>query len=247
MKDVIVTVVHALPGRLRIHIHPQGLPPSEIESRLLQTQGILTCQYSPHSRNVLIGFNEEILSPMGVFKSLILALADRVGHKPIYLRQSTPFELSPSAWSSALLIGFNSLVHILNPTSRGFGLLKWSMVMATGYTILEHTLGEVKRTGTFDMENLSIVYLFNSLQNRQLIRGSLVSWLATSTLHLLPIGPPEGLVCRVIEGRDSQGLLHLQVLTQGFIDLEFTKTEVNPKPGRVLVHQLQRNVLESNL
>jgi hypothetical protein len=96
----------------------------------------------------------------------------------------------------------------------------WAAVGTTAVAVIEHAYIEIKRTGSFDPEALSIVYLINSASMSHLVRGSLFTWLASFSRHLIRFPFLDGLKLTIIEGVDEiKKQKYLDVVTSGSISM----------------------------
>ncbi len=219
MKNVTMNIIHSIPGRMRLSLNCVVHRTEKVCKKIESLDGLVSCSYSEISGNFLIYYKETDIGPTGVIKELILAIAEDIGHYPVSIRSLENYKLTPLAKPAAVLIVFSSFYTLLGGNLTAKMVLQYSAALMTGVSVVDHGISEIKRTGTFDFENLSLIYLINSLGEKKVLQGTVLTWLATYIRHLLPVNPPDAMVCRIVETHDSNGALVKEVMTNGFIGI----------------------------
>ena len=149
---------------------------------------------------------------------MVLELCNSYGYQPVIVRPEAHCDFTPLALLSAGSIALAGMARfgVLLPNQ----FLLRACASLTAGAVMEHAYNEFRETGSFDFENLSIVYLANSVNNGQLLKGSFFTWFATFSRHVLPVNPHDGLKLTVVEGKDHpSGRRYNDVITSGCINI----------------------------
>lgn len=218
MKNPEITIVHSLPNRVRLRLALSVKRPDELIKVLCQCNGVRSASYSNISQTMLIHYDHMECEFLHILKVMVLELCSSYGYKPVIVRPEAHYSFTPLAFISAASIGFIGLAQffMLFPTR----VLNWACAGLTAAAVLEHAYNEFNESGSFDFENLSIVYLANSVNNGHFLKGSFFTWLATFSRHIMPVNPHDGLKLTVIEGEDyPSGRRYNDVITSGCINI----------------------------
>ena len=220
MTIPILTIVHSLPDRVRLHF---SIPPTNfdpVEDRLLKDKRIYQVTYSEVSHTCVIGFEHKKVELLHILKMLVMALADEYNRQPVFIRPRKFHRFTVLTQASALSILIALASRLFQANSMTYMIFGWTAVGSTAAAVIEHAYTEIKLTGSFDPEALSIVYLFNSAGRGQLVRGAVFTWLASFSRHLMHVPHLEGLKMMIIEGFDeSKKEKYLDVVTTGSIGM----------------------------
>ena len=197
-----LTIVHSLPDRIRLHFSVPPVNFDTIKRDLLQDKRIKRLEYSRVSHTCLIHYDHREIELLHVLKMLSISLADEYNRQPILVRPKYISRLTALTQISGLAIVLASASRIFQATSLTNAFLGWVAIGTTAAAVIEHAYTEVKQTGNFDPEAISIVFLVNSAGKGQLIRGALFTWLTSFSRHLLRFPYLEGLKMTVVEGVD---------------------------------------------
>lgn len=220
MKIPTMTIVHSLPDRIRLHFSVPPVNPDALKKKLLKDKRIKQMDYSRVTNTCVVIYEHKKIELLHILKALAIALADEYHRQPIFVRPKDISRFTPLAQFSALTIVLASAARIFQATSLTHLILGWTAVAATSAAVVEHAVMEIKQTGSFDPEAFSIVFLVNSAGSGQLIRGSLFTWLAAFSRHLVRVPYLEGLKLSVIEGIDPVTRnKYLDVVTGGSISM----------------------------
>ncbi len=216
----IITILHCLPDRVRLHF---SVPPRNVENlreNLLQDSRIWQMTYSPVSRTCVLSYDHKDVELLHVLKMIVILLADEYHRQPVYILPKDVYRLSPLTTFSAVAILVASISRLAGLSATAGSLSGWTAVGSTAAAVIEHAYIEIKRTGSFDPEALSIVYLINSAGRREFIRGALFTWLASFSRHLMRFPHLDGLKMSFVEGfNEMRKEKYLDVVTSGSISM----------------------------
>ena len=216
----ILTIVHNLPDRVRLHFSVPPTSPETLCRQLMKDKRFQQASYSKVSQTIVIAFDHKEIELLHIFKMIAIALADQYNRQPIYVRPNDTYRFTLATRVSALLILSAMATRLLTPLSLAGKIAGWAAVGTTAAAVVEHAYIEIKRTGSFDPEALSIVYLINSAGMGHHVRGSLFTWLASFSRHLIRFPFLDGLKLSIIEGFDEvKKQKYLDVVTSGSISM----------------------------
>ena len=216
----IITIVHNLPDRVRLHFSAPPANPDALCNRLMEDKRMHEVSFSTVSQTIVIAFDHKEIELLHIFKMIAIFMADQYQRQPIYVRPSDTYRFTLATRASALLIITALVVRIVKNSSLAGAVVGWAAVGTTAAAVIEHAYIEIKRTGSFDPEALSIVYLINSAGNGHLLRGALFTWLASFSRHLIRFPFLDGLKLSIIEGFDEMTKhKYLDVVTSGSISM----------------------------
>ena len=216
----ILTIIHHLPERVRLHFSILPANPDALCRRLMEDKRLRRVSFSGVSRNCVIEFDHLQIGLLRIFKMIAIALADEYQRQPVYVRPNDTYRFTLATRVSAMFVIAALAVGGLKPRSLARAIVGWTAVGTTAAAVIEHAYIEIKRTGSFDPEALSIVYLINSAGMGHLVRGSLFTWLASFSRHLIRFPSLDGLTLTLIEGFDeTKKQRYLDVVTSGSLSL----------------------------
>lgn len=216
----ILTIVHNLPDRVRLHFSIPPGNPDALCAKLMKDQRFRQASYSDVSQTIVIGFDHKEIELLHIFKMIAIALADEYHRQPLYVRPNDTYRFTLATRVSAILILTALTLRLIKNGPLAGTIVGWAAVGTTAAAVVEHAYIEIKRTGSFDPEALSIVYLINSAGMGHLVRGSLFTWLASFSRHLIRFPFLDGLKMTIIEGFDEEKRKkYLDVVTSGSISM----------------------------
>ena len=221
MTSPEIRIEHNLPNRARIRF---SIPPkrhAELTRSMLGLEGVEDFTYNDITHGAMVVFDHQRIELLRILKTLVLELALEYGRQPVHVRTANDsYHFTSLSLVSAGGILAAAAATLFGPLRLYTTVLRWSAVALTAGAIVEHASSEIRRTGSFDFENLSIVYLINSVPQNHLVRGSLATWLATFSRHLMPLKSQNGLKFEVIEGEDHKtGKCYNDVVISGCVDM----------------------------
>ncbi len=215
-----LTILHSLPGRVRIHF---SIPPNNfrtLRQQLLQDDRLREMTWSSVSQTSVIHYSHKDIELLHILKMITLFLADEYQRQPIYVQPNEAYRFSPLTLLSAATIVSAAVIRYSAVNHQVSRLLSLAAVGATAASVIEHAYIEIKRTGSFDPDALSIVYLVNSARKGEYIQGSFFSWLVSFSRHLIQFPYFEGLKLTIIDGFDEvKKQRYLDVVTSGSLSM----------------------------
>ena len=180
-------ILHALPGRIRIHLEK----PVASEHVFAGIDGVKYCRYNPRLQTLLCEYDPERVGEDRLIQRMGAVYAGEVGTELLHVRrtEASGFSMSPTGVLSLALIGVDGALNLAGSSLAGVS--KWFSTGATLAAVIEHAHQELETKGTFDPEVMSVVYLINSIGKTNSVQASLVAWAATFGRHLIPRAPRE--------------------------------------------------------
>lgn len=206
-----ITVLHELPGRLRVKFSLPPLKPKSMEKAVREHEGIQLIKYTPVTKTVLVKFDpafvsrEEIVIRMGVFLSL------ENNNIPVQVF-SQPYkeEMSDFAFYSAALLGLGFVSKYILKSPQYSLISEWAAGVGTAYSVLDHGLGEIKETGVFHPEVLSLSYLLISMIRGNFLPAAAFTWITTFGRHLVHM-PAAGVEIRPVPSQEDSSQVEVSV------------------------------------
>ena len=180
-------ILHAVPGRLRIHLEKPVTSTAAFES----VEGVTGLRYNPRIQTLLCQYDPGSISEERVIQSLSAIYAGQIGTELLHVKRSeeSGFSMSPSGALALTFIGADGALKLAGSTLTGVS--GWLSTGATLAAVVEHAYQELQLRGSFDPEVMSVVYLINSIGKTNSFQASLVAWAATFGRHLIPRAPRE--------------------------------------------------------
>ncbi len=215
-----ITLEHNLPNRVRLRFSVPPKRHKDLTRKVTRLTGVKSFTYTEVTQGAVVIFDHQRIELLRILKTIVMVLSLEYGRQPVHIRPNCSYRFTPLSLLSAGAIAGAAAATLMTPMRLYSSILRWGSVVLTAGAILEHASDELRRTGSFDFENLSIVYLINSVPQNYLVRGTAVTWLATFSRHLMPLKPQDGLKFEVIEGEDHQtGKRYDDVIISGCIDV----------------------------
>ena len=201
----VVTVVHTLPGRVRLRLSRPLADPEAALAFLREHAGMGAIHYTPRTGSLLVRFDPHTVTAEEITLRAAFRFALDQGGRPVRLLAAPEQAvLQNSAVLAGLALAAALVLRWLNPRGKDSAGARWLAGLATAWSVAEHGWREFRVRGYFDPEVLALAYLAASLVRGNVLRASAVTWLATFGRHLaetpatgaevqaLPIpGPPE--------------------------------------------------------
>jgi len=195
----VVTVVHTLPGRLRVRLSCQPRRPDQLVASLREHPGMGEIRFAPPTRSLLVHFDPRVVTEEEIKLRVAFQLAmDQGGRAVRLLAAHEKHALHDSAVLSAIGLATSLSMRWLNPGQKQATRLDWAAGLATAWSILDHGWRELRERGYFDPEVLALVYLATALARGNFLKASVVTWLTTFGRHLIEV-PPLGVEVRPME------------------------------------------------
>lgn len=206
MEKPSVTVVHSLPGRVRLRFSRAVENPARLTSAVREHPGMGRLAYTPQTRSLLIEFDARAVSRQEIALRAAFQFSLDQGAAPVRLL-AAPEEvtLEDSALLAAVGLGVSLANRWLQPGRKELTWLDWTAGFGTAWSIAEHGWKELKRRGYFDPEVLTLAYLVAALVRGNFLTASVVTWLTTFGRHLIQV-PPTGVEVwpREVQGESGE-------------------------------------------
>jgi len=206
-----ITVLHELPGRLRVQFSLPPLKPRSMEKAVREHEGIELIKYTPVTKTVLVKFDpalvsrEEIIIRMAVFMSL------ENNNIPVQLfSQPQKKEMSDFAFYSAVLLAAGFVSKYVLKTTKYNLVTEWAAGIGTAYAVLDHAWGEMRETGVFHPEVLSLSYLLISMIRGNYLPAAAFTWITTFGRHLVH-APDVGVEIRPVPSKEDPSQVKVSI------------------------------------
>jgi hypothetical protein len=201
-KKPVVTVVHSLPGRVRARL---SVAPGDVQRMLAGVRehpGMESIGFSPITRSILARFNPHEISQEEIVLRIAFHLSLDCNSAPVRLLAEPEQRpaIGGSAAISAAALALSLVIHGLkmahgSPT-------RWDRLagLGTAWAVVDHAWKELRESGRFDPEVLSLAYLVTGFVRGNFLTASVVTWLASFGRHLVAL-PPTGVQVRPVAVR----------------------------------------------
>jgi hypothetical protein len=196
----VVTVVHSLPGRVRLRFSRPPTNPCQLAAGIQQHPGMGSIQYSQATRSLLIHFDPHNIQQEEITLRVAFQFSlDQDGQPVRLLAMPESVVLDNSAVLAAIALAVTFGRHWLHG-GKDFSPTRWDWVagLGTAWAITLHAWKELRHRGYVDPEVLSLAYLLSALARGKFRTASAVTWLSTFGRHLLEV-PPTGVEVRPVE------------------------------------------------
>ena len=208
MDRTSVTIVHALPGRLRVRLSRRPKTGGVVVDAVARHAGIRSIAYTATTRSVLVLYDPGVVTQDEIVLHIAVSISLDGGAEPVrILLEPEQASVTNGAVVSAGLILAAALSRRLGVGAQGLAQLDRAAGVATACAVLGHAWKEMREKGYFDPEVLSLGYLLSAFLRGEWFKAALVTWLMTHGRHLLEV-PRVGVEVRPIEvphGEDGEG------------------------------------------
>ena len=193
--EMCITVMHVLPGRVRLHISQPLADPARLEKAVMNRSGVHSAAYTPVSQNMLVLYDdfqvtmEELLLRTAMSFSLANDLAPVVVKPPL---EGVPLS-QLSLLSGALLVMGHAISHF-GASTGARAAIQAAAGVSSAMAIGEHIYDDIRAKKAPDPEVVSIGYLLISLLRGRILQGASVAWAMTFARHILEPPAPSLLV-----------------------------------------------------
>jgi hypothetical protein len=198
----VVTMVHALPGRVRVRLsgHPEA--PEQLVTAVREHEGMLSIEYTPATRSVLVRHDPREIVREEVVLRIATAWAIDLGGLPVrVLAQPERRDFSNLAVLSAALM-VSSLLFRLGRKAGAAPLLERAAGISTAAAVAEHAWRDVREEGHIHPEVLSLGYLVSAFFRGNFFKASVITWFTTFGRHLLD-APRRGVIVTPVPVKDD--------------------------------------------
>lgn len=183
--ELVVTVAHELPGRIRLRLSRPSLTPAALEQAVGSHPGFTSVGCSPISGSVLVHHEPDVVRREEVLFRVALAFSLEHGGATVrLLPQGAHEEMSDSAYGAAAALLVAAIGRWFAPTRGATRWLEGGASLLTAWSVVQHGADELRQRGHFDPEVLSLAYLLVSLLRGQPLAAAALTWLATFGRHL---------------------------------------------------------------
>ncbi len=224
MKNPEISIVHALENRIRLNFSEPPIQQEALEKHIVNLNGVVACSYSDISKNALITFESQEIELLTIIKEVVMVLSSQYCMRHVIIRVRDTMNFTPLSMLSLVSIGSAYLLRaskfFSNHPSNPLYYWEYGAAIITAFAVLEHAAIEVNKTGIFDPEAFSILYLVNQINGKHPLNGAKWTWLASFGRHLFPIASTNHLTIKVIEGVDyKSGNVYNDVVVTGSLSL----------------------------
>jgi hypothetical protein len=186
----VVTVVHSLPGRMRVRLSSVPRNPDQLVASVREHPGMGEISFVPPTRSLLIHFDAHTVSQEEIALRIGFHLALDQGGRPVRLLAAPErTALHGSAVVSAVGLAMALAMRWLSPGKKENSRLDWAAGWTTAWSILDHGWRELRERGHFDPEVLGLAYLVTALVRGNFLTASVVTWLTAFGRHLIEVTP----------------------------------------------------------
>jgi len=194
----VVTVVHSLPGRVRMRL---SRPLADVEGLIRfvrEHPGMGSIQHTARTGSLVVCFDPHAISPEEITMRTAFRYAIDQGSRPVRLL-AAPEQVTLQ--NSAVISGIGVLTALamqwLAPSSKRGQSAPWLAGLGTAWSVLDHGWRELRGRGYFDPEVLALAYLAAAFPRGNVLKASVVTWVATFGRHLVEV-PSTGVVVEPI-------------------------------------------------
>ena len=195
----VVTVVHSLPGRVRVRFSCILTKPDELIAAVHEHPGMEQIAYTARTGSLLVRFDTRMISQEEITLRIAFQVALDQEGKPVRLLTAPErVLLQDSAVLSAIGLVTALSMRWLKASERHPSHLDRLAGFGTAWSIADHAWRELRERGYFDPEVLALAYLGTALVRGNFLSASVVTWLTTFGRHLIEV-PPSGVEVRPLE------------------------------------------------
>ena len=179
-----LTIVHALPGRLRLRVEPALSSFEPVEQQVRMHPGIDLLSYQATTQSILARFNHEEIANSELVMRIAVAISVARGMRPVAIGTSPPREsVDRYGLVSGSVVVAAVAARLVAATSPAARILATAAGVGTAAAILSHAWREYRQRGDFHPETLSVIYLGSSFARGTVLPATVVAWLATFARH----------------------------------------------------------------
>jgi hypothetical protein len=213
MAKLNVTVVHRLPGRIRLQLNRPPMNVEKLLRRVIRHEGIKRLSFNPISKCIIAEFTPSLISSTEIILRISIALSVEFNGSSVKLdvkKKTIPLTvLDYYSGSSILLAALTKMLGLPLATQQYFN---YNAGLSTTASVMKHAFYEVKHEGIYDPEVVSVVYLINSLINGNFLVASGITWIATFGRHLLADSEESCLLKAIeVEGDQEKSYMDVEV------------------------------------
>ena len=187
-QDLELVMVHRLPGRIRLRLSHSPKLPDRMADHIQSHAGVESIRYTAVTRNLLIQFDQSMITPQETVLRAGLSLSMDYGMSPVRIRIKKKYQSFGhlSALAFAVLTA-NHTLQLFSSRAKGSSVLQIFTGATTLAAVLEHVVQDFRGKGYFHPEVFSVYYLLLSFVRGNALKGSTITWFLTFGRHLLEI------------------------------------------------------------
>ena len=127
-------ILHALPGRLRVHLEKPVESPRCFE----RVRGVIGCHYNPRIQTLLCRYDPEAVIEEKLIQTLAAVYAVEIGADRLHVKRSEEdgFSMSATGALALAMIGIDGALNLSGSTLTG--ITRWFSTGATLAAVVEH-------------------------------------------------------------------------------------------------------------
>ncbi len=188
IQKPVVTVVHSLPGRVRVRFSRPPADPRKLMASIREHPGMGQMDFTELTGSLLVHFDPHAISQEEIALRIAFQFSlDQGGQSVRLLAAPERTALESSAVLAAIVLTTALGMRWLKPSAPSPTSLDWAAGVGTAWSIVDHAWKEVRRQGYFDPEVLALAYLLMALVRGHFLKASVVTWLSTFGRHLIEV------------------------------------------------------------
>ncbi len=213
MEELRLTIVHELPGRLRLRMSRPSKNLQKLKDAVGKHEGLLDMTYNPVTRSLLVQYSPTVVSGTEIAVRTAMALSIESGNAPVKLyREGREEPLKPLDYYAGLTLVLAALSRTRFLPSMS-GTMEYHAAGATTLSVMNHAWQEVKEEGVYHPEVLSAVYLIGSIINGNVLKASMLTWLLTFGRHLMDVSG-DRLIVQALEVKEIEGKNYIDAVVR---------------------------------
>lgn len=234
MIPVDISIVHELPGRLRLRLFRPPTDAPAFTEAVRQHDGIESVVFQPRTRSLLIHYQPTEVSDVEIVVRVGVRLS--LDYQQSYVRISRPDSTHPPglmAYSAAGSIVMAALTNAVKTSPFHKALVNGAGGL-TALAVVDHAWQEWQENQEYHPEVFSLIYLLGSLMSGHPLRASAITWLVTFGRHLVE---HSGNACLLRADPGSQGT------DNHYLDVVIRRDPSKPaNPLNVLISALSASI-----
>ena len=208
MQDQLeLTVVHRLPGRLRLRLSHYPVRPDRMVDHIRSHAGIDAVKYTAETKNLLILFDPGEITPQEILLRAGLSLSKDFDMAPVRVKvRKTNQSVGPLSALAFAVLAVNHVLYLFSARKGQSIFLQYLAGGTTLVSVMEHVVQDFRDKGYFHPEVFSVYYLVLSLFRGDVLKASTITWFLTFGRHLLEL--PANALLLIPEAADPACDIH---------------------------------------
>ena len=179
-----LTIVHTLPGRIRLRVEPGMSNFDMVRKQVQKHPGISVLAYNRTTQSILATFDPGAIANSEIVMRIAVAISVTGGMRPVGIGTSPRHEsVDRYGLISGAVVAAAGVSRVVAATSPITNMLATAAGVGTAAAILSHAWREYRQRGDFHPETLSVVYLGSAFLHGSVLPAAVVAWLATFARH----------------------------------------------------------------